>query len=573
MGCRRSERRAAVKGIRMSGSAFSASAWAPFAAMLPVLWLFVGLGILKVPAHTACLLGLAGGMVLAFTGWGMAPDMLLKAALDGVLFAVVPILWVILAAFLTYNIALATRAVDQIRALLSSISEDRRIQALIIAWGFGSFLEAVAGFGTAVAVPAALLISLGFRPFPAALLCLLANTIAVAFGGVGIPVTTLAQITDLPVAELSRAILLQLTPFVLCVPALIVLAITGSLAGLLEVWLPTLAAGVAFGATQYVTALHVGPELPAVLGSIAAFAAVTITARLSPPKRPWTFAPDVPAGAPAAVSATAAVASAAPAGAPSASPAGAGGPSGRAVASRLTRKAAPLDMAAQLRAWSPYILLLLVVLGTSRLFPAVNSALAQIRSSWPVYDGPGGKPFTVLWLLTPGSMVMVSAVLGGLIQGAGVGDLIRLTGATARQLGRTTVTILCIVALAKVLSHSGMVASVAAALAAATGGAYALFAPVLGMLGTFITGSDTSSNILFGQLQREVAMKLGSDPVWLAAANTSGACIGKLISPQSIAIAGIAAGLRGREGDLLLAALRYALAFIAGLGLLVYWFA
>lgn len=510
----------------------SESVVAPLLAFLPIAWLLFSLGALKMAMHKACALGLGASALLAFVGWGVPARLLGAAVLDGFAFAAVPILWVILAAFLTYNIALRTNAIEKIKDFLSSISRDRRIQALLIAWGFGSFLEAVAGFGTAVAVPAALLIALGFSPFPAALLCLLANTVAVAFGVLGIPITTLAQITELPVSQLSEAVVFQLTPFAVCVPALIVLTITRSLSGLLEVWPQTFAAGAGFGAAQFLAAKYIGPELPAVMGSLAAFVLVILAAKLFPPKNIWTFSGDDPADD--------------------------------------EQKRVRLAWGEQLRAWSPYILLFLLVGLTSRLFPEINAFAGKVKSSWLIYDAPGGKPFTIAWLATPGSLVFVSAVCGGLIQGASPRDLAATFAATIRQLSKTALTILCIVGMAKVLGHSGMVASIAGALAASAGKYYAFISPALGMLGTFITGSDTSSNILFGLLQKQVALEIGADPVWLAAANTSGACVGKLISPQSLAVAGIAAGLAGKEGPLLSAAMHYAGGFIVALCLLVF---
>ncbi len=511
---------------------FAPFAHAPLAAMLPIVWLFLSLGVVRMQAWKACFFGLALSLLQAGWGWGMPPILLGKAALDGAIFALFPILWVILAAFFAYNISLSTQAIEQIKMLLASVSHDRRIQALLIAWGFGSFMEGVAGFGTAVAVPAALLIALGFEPFLAAMVCLLANTVAVAFGVVGVPVITLAQVTDLPVQALSGAVVWQLMPFVLCVPALIVLMITKSLRGLLEIWPHALAAGVGYGLAQYLAARYIGPELPAIIGSLAASGAIVLFARLFPPKRIWGFAKDESAGE--------------------------------------ADSAGALAVRDQLRAWSPYILLLVLVFFTSKLFPSVNGFLGQVRSSWLIYDGLGGKPFSIAWLLTPGTLVMIAAVVGGRIQGAAWKNLGAILKSTAWQLRKTALTILCIVAMAKVLGHSGMTMAIAGALAATAGGFYGLVSPLLGMLGTFLTGSDTSANILFGQLQKEVALKIGGDPIWMAAANTSGACIGKLISPQSLAIVSIATGLADREGELLRAALRYALACVIAMGLLVF---
>lgn len=510
--------------------------------MLPVLWLFVSLGILKMSTPLACAIGLGASAVLAVMGWDFTPLLAVKALLDGAAFALMPILWVIFAALLTYSIAVETKAMDAIKALLASVSRDRRIQALLIAWGFGGFMESVAGFGTAVAVPAAVLVSLGFAPFCAAVVCLLANTVAVAFGVVGIPVITLAWITDLPVTELATQIVLQLTVFVFIVPVFIVIAVTGSLRGLSGVWAHALGAGASFGIVQFIAARYIGPELPAILGSLAAFATIVALARYLPPKTLWTFDHD---------------------GAGAASP-------GR----KETANADParLTLVAQLKAWSPYIALLVLVLA-SRMIEPLNALLAKATTSHAIYDGPGGKPLTIAWLLTPGSLVLIAALIGGRIQGASFGAMARLSGVTLRQMGKSVVTIVCIVSLAKMLGYSGMINTVAVSLADIAGTFYPLVSPLLGMLGTFITGSDTSSNILFGQLQKQVALTIGVSPIWMAAANTSGACIGKIISLQSIAIAGISANIAGREGELLVVCLKYAAPFIVALGVLVYAFA
>ena len=503
-------------------------------AMLPILWLLLSLGVFRMPADRACVIGLTLSAAIADRIWQMEYGLIGKAMAEGAFFAGVPILWVVLAAFFTYNISLATGASEQIKRFMSGLSEDRRIQALIIAWGFGGFLESVAGFGTAVAVPAVLLIALGFDAFLAATLCLLSNTVAVAFSVVGIPVTTLAKITDLPAMALATDIVLQLTPFVLVVPFSLVYVLTKSVRAFHGVFATTLAAGASFGAAQFVMAKYVGPELPAIIGSLASFGAIVLCAKLTPPKRVWRFSHE----------------------------------QGDALPDRP-----PVRWREQLSAWSPYLLLLVVVLGTSKLVPAANQLLGAVKTSVWFYDGPGAKPLTVEWLLTPGSMVMLTAVAGGLIQGASPRELAVILGKTAVQLRKTAVTVISIVAMAKVLGYSGMVGALAVALAGATGAYYPFVSPAIGALGTFITGSDTSSNILFGLLQKQTAQQLGMNEVWLAAANTSGGCIGKLVSPQSIAIVAAAAGLSGREGDLLRTTVWYTMPFLLGVGALVYWFA
>ena len=503
--------------------------------IIPIAWLLASLGFLKMPAYKACLIGLAISGIEAISLWKMDYVLALKAAVEGSAFALLPIIWVIVAAFFTYNISLHTGAITHIKQFMSSLSGDRRIQALLIAWGFGGFLEAVAGFGTAVAVPAALLIALGFEAFLAAVVCLFANTTAVAFGVVGIPVNTLAQITELPVLPISMAIVWQLAPFGVLVPLLIVVTITKSLKGLHGVWLTTLVSGISFGLAQFVVAKYVGPELPAIIGSIIAFLATVLSAKMSPPAEDWKF-PQERAATPVA-------------------------------------KSQAIGVKQQIVAWMPYILLLIFVLLTSKLVPILNEPLGKVTSAFLIYDGTGGKPLTMQWLLTPGTLVLISAIIGGLIQGASLIQLAKLYVKTVWQLRKTTVTIMSIVSMAKVLGYSGMIGSIAATLAGVTGPFYPLFAPTIGALGTFITGSDTSANILFGLLQKQTALQLGIDPIWIAAANASGACIGKLISPQSIAIAAIAAGLTGKEGELLAVTAKYAAVFLIVLGGITYAFA
>jgi lactate permease len=508
-------------------------------ALTPILWLLISLGALKIPAHRAAPIGLLLSLLIAVASWKMSWGLVLSAALEGMLFSLVPILWVIVAAFFNYNLSQHTGAIDHIKDLLFHCSADRRIQALVIAWGFGSFMESVAGFGTAVAVPAALLIALGFDPFRAAIVCLIANTVAVAFGVVGIPVTTLEKITDLPTSALSLDIGLQLTPFVFLVPLLVVYATTGTLAALRGVWLTTLLAGASFGLVQFAVAQYVGPELPAIVASLTSSAVILLAVKLSPPAQLWRF----------------------PAEPTDSTRSARGEKSSHGIASR-----------AQLVAWLPYILLLCLVLTTSRLFPAVHEPLHRFRTSWLIFSGNGGKPLVFDWLLTPGTLVFIAAIIAGLVQGASMRSLVNLLVQTLRQLQKTIITVISIVSMAKVLGYSGMVASVAITLADATGCFYPAFAPLIGALGTFITGSDTSSNILFGLLQKQTALQLGISPVWIAAANTSGACIGKLISPQSISIAATATGLLGKEGDLLSVTFRYALCFLVGLGFLTFVF-
>lgn len=510
-------------------------------AFLPLLWLLVSLGVLKMPAHKATVMGLAASAVIAVLIWSMPVNLMFKAALEGIVMAFWPILWVILAAIFTYNVSVETGAMDKMRDQIASLSDDRRIQALLIAWGFGAFLEAAAGFGTAVAIPAAILIGLGFEPLAAAVLCLIANTVPVAFGAVGIPVTTLAQVADLPVMELTYAIALQLTPFVIVIPAGLILLMTRNVAGLKGVMGAALVAGISFAIPQLLIAKYVGPQLTAIGASIVSMAATALWAKYFPPDKIWHF----PFEAAKEIKESKA---------------------GVRAADNQTF----FDQAA---AWAPYLLILLFILVTSPLVPAVNAAFAHIKSYILIYNGPGGKPLAIDWLLTPGTLIVIAAIIGGFIQGASAAGLVKIFYKTLINLKKTSVTIISIVALAKIMSYSGMVAAIALALAKVTGSAYPILAPALGALGTFVTGSDTSANVLFGPLQKQTALQIGVDPTWIAASNTTGATAGKMISPQSIAIATTATGQSGKEGQILAITFKYCLGYVIVAGLLVYFFA
>lgn len=504
----------------------------PFA---PIAWLIFSLAYLKMSAYRACLIGLALSFAIATAVYEMSGMMAIKAGVEGVLFALVPIVWIIFAALFSYNLSITTGAVEKIRDLLSSISNDRRIQVLLIAWGLGGFMESVAGFGTAVAVPAALLIAIGFEPFKAAVVCLFSNTVAVAFGVVGVPVNTLAQITDLPLAPISMAIALQLIPFVIVTPIILVTLLTRSIKGLKGVWLPTLAAGISFGAVQFVVAKEIGPELAAIAGSIASIAAIAFFARKFPPASVWKFETE-------------------------------------SSTSHATCVVQSIDIKSQIVAWMPYIALLILVLATSRLVPPINSMLSQVKTSVQVYDGPGGKALYFVWLLTPGTLVMIGGIIGGLVQKATLAQFSKAIVETLSKIKFTSITIMSIVAMAKILGYSGMTASIAVTLAGLTGIYYPFFAPLIGAIGTFLTGSDTSSNILFGLLQKQTALQLGMDPIWIAASNTSGGCIGKLLSTQNMAVAAIATGLNGKEGEMLAFTMKYAAVFLAVCGAIIFWY-
>jgi lactate permease len=457
--------------------------------------------------------------VLAIVFWGFPLNRFWGATLEGVAFALWPILLVILAAIFTFKLAELTGALSVIRNQLTGITTDRRIQVLILAWGFGGFLEAVAGYGTAVAIPASILAMLGLHPVFAAVLSLIANTVPTAFGAVGIPVSTLAALTGLDPGRLSLAVGIQLTPFIVAIPFVLVVLTGGGLKALKGVFGVTLVSGLGFAIPQLVAAAFLGPELPALLGSIGALGATI----------------------------------------------------GYTLLFHREDTSQPRITALQtLGAWLPYILIFVFVLAASPLVPPIHRTLGAVHSSITFFQT--GRPVDFKWISTPGVLILAAAITGALAQGARPGAMIRTLGRTARNLLPAAITVLSILALAKVLDYSGMIATLAAVLVSGAKGTYPLFAPLLGALGTFVTGSDTSSNILFGRLQVEVATQIGESPTWLAAANTTGATAGKMISPQSIAIATGATGLIGEEGRILRQTLGFCLVYVLVLGLGVWLF-
>jgi lactate permease len=512
-------------------------------AFLPLLWLLISLGLIKMTGHKACIIGLILSMAIAVWGWHMPVILAARAALEGIVLAIWPVIWVIVAAIFTYNVTTKTGAMDKIKTQMANLSGDRRVQALIVAWGFGGFLEGVAGFGTAVAIPASILIGLGFDPFFAAVLCLLADTVPVAFGAVGIPVTLLAKIAGLNTMNLTYAVTLQLTPFVIFLPLILILIMTKSLKGLKGVWHTALVAGLGFAVSQLLIAKFVGPELAAIVSAIVSTACVVVWVKLFTPAEEWRFpherqvksVPHVSVGAMAAKES--------------------------------------LGFSEMLIAWSPYILLFILIIGTSTLVPAVNKPLSQFRSFLHIYNGPGGKPLNIDWIVTPGTMITIAAIIGGLFQGASMTSLANIFNKTLVQLQKTMVTVMAIVALAKVMGYSGMIAAIAIALAKITGPFYPIFAPAIGALGTFVTGSDTSSNVLFGALQKQTALQIGANPTWVTASNTTGATAGKMISPQSISVATSATGQDGKDGEILAVTIKYCLVYVILVGILVYVFA
>lgn len=495
-------------------------------AIVPVLLLIVLMAFFKMPGDRSSVISLVVTMLIALFGFHFAIDDLACSFLYGALKAVSPILIIIVMAIFSYNVLLKTRKMEIIKQQFTSISTDKSIQVLLLTWGFGGLLEAMAGFGTAVAIPAAILISLGFKPVFSAVVSLIANSVATAFGAIGTPVLVLAKETSLDVQNLSTNVVLQLSVLMFLIPLVLLFLTDPKLKSLPKnLFLALLVGGVSL-TSQYMAARYMGAESPAIIGSILSIIVIVIYGKLTAPKE------------------------------------------------ERARKN-PLRTKDILNAWSIYLLILLLIILTSPLFPGLRHTLENnwvTRISLPVGDST--LNYTISWLTHAGVLLFIGTFIGGLIQGAGVKEMFTVLWHTVKQLKKTFITVICLVGLSTIMDTAGMIAVVATALATATGSLYPLFAPVIGCLGTFITGSDTSSNILFGKLQASGAGHINVSPDWLSAANTVGATGGKIISPQSIAIAiaTSASNQQGKEGEILKAAIPYALAYVVITGVIVFIF-
>ena len=498
-------------------------------ALVTIVWLIIGFVALKLPGHICCPIGLAITMVLAVLNWKMSLGAVVTAALEGVAMAVWPIGIIVIAAIFVYNLSVKTGAMDIIKTTLTSISADRRIQVLIIAWGFGGFLEGAAGFGTSVAIPAAILVGLGFDPIKACIICLLSNVPVAELGAIGIPVITGAGLTGLDAAVVSGYAVLQLALLIVICPIFMV-KLTGSLKG---VWGITLVSGISFALPAYLIGAFVGPELSTLVGAIVSMACTVVMAKTVNKEADPEYFLD--------------------------------------GAEEARAQMAELSVGKMVKAWSPFLLMFAVLLFTSKLFPAINAPLAAIKSAVPIYHNNGvATNYTFSWINTPGVLIFISGVIGGLLQGANFKMMGEVLGGSLKQMSKSIITIIAIIAIAKVMGYSGMVNDIALGLVALAGGFFPLLTPIIGGIGTFITGSVTSSCTLFSALQAETGALLGMSQEWLVAANAAGATVGKVISPQSIAMATAATGCAGSDGIIIRKAIVYCVAFLAFLCVFCY---
>ena len=532
-------------------------------AALPIAVLLFLLGVKRKPAWVAGLCGLGAALLVALAGYRMPLSLTLSSAAYGAAFGLFPISWIVFWAIVLYNVTVATGKFAIIKDSVGSLTPDLRIQAIIIAFCFGGFLEGAAGFGTPVAVAGAMMVGLGFSPYYASALCLLANTAPVAFGAIGVPVITLAGITGLPLDKLSGAVGTLCAPIAVILPTYMI-CVMGGLSAALEVWPVLLTAGLTFGTVEYVVSNYVGAQLSDILSSTSSMAAVVVLLRFWRP-RSRKATPD-----------------------PHATRATGPGPFELAIGVP-TQSAAQRHTAGQIAAaWMPYIFVVLLVLlwGYKPFQNILNLATIAVR--WPALHNlilrtppvlleasPYPAVFNLNLISAAGTSCMFAGILSAIFLRIRVVEFVRIIFATARVLALTILTITAVLSMAFVMNYSGATGTLGLAFAA-TGAAFPFFSPFLGWLGVFLTGSDTSSNALFGSLQAITAERLGFSRVLMAASNSSGGVLGKMISLQSIAVAAAATGITvPQQSQLLRFTLKHSiiLATLVGLEVLVlaYW--
>jgi len=546
-------------------------------AVLPLLCLFVLLAGLRWKAWIAGLVSLGVALVVAIAVYSMPVGQAVLSATEGAAYGFFPILWIVINAIWVYNLTVASGHFDVLRRSFERVSPDMRVQAIIIAFCFGALLEALAGFGTPVAITVVMLMALGFRPIHAASVALIANTAPVAFGALATPITTLAVTTSganddhrLTVDTLGAMVGRQTPILSIVVPPVLVFVVDGR-RGLRQAWVPALTACVAFGVAQFVASNSISVPLNDIIASLFSAAVVVLLRRVWRPVE----SPDLRA---------AAGTGAEPDGPVEPDGRGDGGVRGGAAAgsggeiATAQRELATVDTRADIaKAYAPY--LIIIVLFSIANLTAVKNALAKppwtVKFQWPGLDvvNAAGKPLSSLtyslnWLPAAGTLMVIAGILTALVLRVGPGRALRTYGKTYVELRYAIVTVMAVLALAYVLNQSGQTNTLGAFLAQA-GGIFVLLSSLLGWIGVAVSGSDTSANALFGALQVQTAARAGLDPLLLAAANSSGGVLGKMISPQNLAIAASAVGMAGKEGDIFRKVLGWSLVLVAFMCILV----
>lgn len=515
-------------------------------AAIPIIFFFAALTVLKLKGHVAGTVTIILALAVAIAFYRMPVASALAAAIQGFFFGLWPIAWIILAAVFLYKISVKTGQFDIIRASVVSITEDQRLQMLMVGFSFGAFLEGAAGFGAPVAITAALLVGLGFNPLYAAGLCLIANTAPVAFGAMGIPMIVAGQVSGIDpfkIGAMTGRILPMLAVFV---PFWIIFIMDG-VKGVRETWPAILVAGVSFATGVYLTSNFVGPELPDITSALLSLVSITIFLKFWKPKNIFRFKTET----------------------------------------EEERHSHDYSFGQILRAWSPFLILtLMVTIWSLKSFKALfakTGALAFTNFSWeipylhnlvakapPIVAAVKAIPavYTLNIVSATGTAIFLAGILAIMLLRLKPAVALSTFGETLVELKRPIYTIGTVLAFAYVANASG-ISTTLALLMANAGGAFPFFSPILGWMGVFLTGSDTSSNALFCALQATTAHQIGVQDVLLVAANTAGGVTGKMISPQSIAVACAAVGLVGHESDLFRFTLKHSVLFVVIIGVII----
>ena len=537
------------------GNAFLSTAF----AALPIVVLLGSLGVFRVRAHYAALMGLAASLLVAVLVFGMPVGMTLASAGYGAAYGLFPIGWIVLNVIFLYQLTNECGLFEKLRHSITGLTEDARLQLLLVAFSFGAFIEGACGFGTPVAVTGAILIGLGFTPLTASGLSLIANTAPVAFGALGAPLIGLQGVTGLDLKSLSAMVGRQLPFFSLLVPFWLIWAFAG-FRGMLEIWPAILVAGVAFAVPQFLVSNFHGPWLVDVIAAFVSIGTLSSFLKFWQPKRIWRVS--------------------------EARPSGMATEDEERVNSpkvRISKAALPHGRAADtLRPWVPWIILSVIVFiwglpQTKALldgiaFPRIpiyglNKLVFRVP---PVIAQPTAETavFNFNFLSASGSGIFLAAIIAGFAMGYSPGGLLRVYWKTLKLVRTSLLTIAVMMALGFTTRYSGMDATLGLAFAK-TGWFYPFFGTMLGWLGVALTGSDTSSNVLFGSLQKITATQVGLSPILMGAANSSGGVMGKMIDAQSIVVASTATRWYGHEGDILRYVFFHSLVLAALVGVLV----
>ncbi|AYA04787.1 L-lactate permease [Acinetobacter sp. WCHAc010034] len=521
-------------------------------ALIPIIFFFLALAVFRLKGSVAGTITVALALTVSLFAYQMPAAMAFASMVYGFFYGLWPIAWIIIGAVFLYKISVKTGQFDIIRSSILSITEDQRLQMLLVGFAFGTFLEGAAGFGAPVAITAALLVGLGFKPLYAAGLCLIVNTAPVAFGAMGIPIIVAGQVSGVDTMEISQMVGRQL-PFMVPIVLFWIMAIMDGWRGVKETWPAVIVGAGSFAIAQYLTSNFVGPELPDITAAIASLVSLTILLKYWKPKHIFRFADQ-----------------------------------DASIDENLeAQKQQKYSIGQIAKAWSPFaILTVMVTIWSVKPFKdlftkdgALHDLVISIKVPFlhqlvqkmpPVV--PEIKDYDAIykfdWISATGTAIMIAAVITILFLKMKPKDAVKAFGETLNELKVPIYSIGMVLSFAFIANYSGMSATLALALAH-TGNAFTFFSPFLGWIGVFLTGSDTSANALFGALQATTAQQIGVPEVLLVAANTSGGVTGKMISPQSIAIACAAVGLVGKESDLFRFTVKHSITFTIMMGIMV----